>query len=97
VRTSSPGITNQGLVAESYLPNPFNPSTLIHVCIPERIHVLLTVYYALGQEVTKLIEAEIEIGIHEITFDTSQLPSGVYIYRLQAGNYIESKKLLLLK
>jgi hypothetical protein len=55
------------------------------------------VYYALGQEVTKLIEAEIEIGIHEITFDTSQLPSGVYIYRLQAGNYIESKKLLLLK
>jgi len=78
-------------------PNPFNPSTSIRYNIPERNHVLLTVYNTLGQEVAKLIDQEIEPGTHEITFDASHLPSGVYIYRLQAGEYVESRKLLLLK
>jgi hypothetical protein len=78
-------------------PNPFNPATTIRYKLPERNKVLLTVYNTLGQQVARLVDQEIEPGHHEITFDASHLPSGVYIYRLQAGSFVESKKLLLLK
>ena len=78
-------------------PNPFNPSTKLQFGIPDRSHVQLTVYNTLGQKITTLVNQEIEVGSHEITFDASHLPSGVYIYRLQAGEYVESRKMLYLK
>lgn len=78
-------------------PNPFNPSTTIRYSIPERTHVILHVYNTLGQEVARLIDKELEAGNHQMTFDASHLPSGVYIYRLQAGDYVANKKLMLLK
>jgi hypothetical protein len=78
-------------------PNPFNPSTIIRYGLPERSYVKIIVYDALGKLVTQLVDDEQDNGFYEVTFDASHLPSGVYIYRLQAGEYVESKKLLLLK
>jgi len=78
-------------------PNPFNPSTTIRYGIPERSHVHLSVYNYLGQRVTNLVNQEQDAQYHEISFDASHLPSGVYIYRLQAGEYVESRKMLYIR
>jgi hypothetical protein len=84
------------LLYQNY-PNPFNPSTLIRYELPVRGYVRLSVYNSLGQNVTQLVNEEHEAGIYEVAFDASDLPSGVYIYRLHVGEYVESKKLLLLR
>jgi uncharacterized protein (TIGR02145 family) len=81
----------------SNYPNPFNPSTYIKFSLPERMNINLDIYNILGQRITRLYEGKLEPGTHEITFDASHLPSGVYIYRLQAGEFVESRKMLLLK
>jgi hypothetical protein len=78
-------------------PNPFNPSTTIGYVLPRRSHVTLTVFNTLGQLVAMLVEGEMPAGSHEVKFDASRLPSGVYLYRLQAGNHIEVRKALLMK
>ena len=78
-------------------PNPFNPSTTIRYDLPELRKVSIKVYNTLGQEVVRLSDEEVTAGTHEVIFDASHLPSGVYIYRLQAGEYVESKKMLYLK
>ena len=79
-------------------PNPFNPSTKITYSIPERSNVSLKVFDLLGSEVVELVKGEIEAGRYDIDFQCSfNLPSGVYFYRLQAGPYIQSRKMILLK
>jgi photosystem II stability/assembly factor-like uncharacterized protein len=78
-------------------PNPFNPSTTIRYGLPERSHVSLAVYNMLGQAVTQLVNGEVDAGYHEVKFDGSYLPSGVYFYRLQAGRYVETRKLCLVR
>jgi hypothetical protein len=78
-------------------PNPFNPSTTISYQLPTRSHVTLRVFDLLGREVAMLVNRTEESGVKSVTFDASMLPSGLYYYRLQAGNYIETKKLLLLR
>ena len=82
---------------EQNYPNPFNPTTTIRYGLSHRSHVLITVYNTLGQKVTELVNGEIEAGSHEVKFDGSNLASGVYFYRLQAGSYTETKKLLLVR
>lgn len=81
----------------SNYPNPFNPSTTIRYGLPQRSCVTLAVYTTLGQQVAQLVSGEVEEGYHDVRFDASGLPSGVYFYRLQAGSYVESKKLLLVR
>jgi hypothetical protein len=78
-------------------PNPFNPSTTIRYSVPERSRVELAVYNSLGQQVAQLINGEIEAGHHDVSFDASALPSGVYFYRLYVGGYSETKRLLVLR
>jgi hypothetical protein len=78
-------------------PNPFNPTTTIRYGLPNRSHVTLTVFNTLGQQIAQLQNGEQEAGYHEVKFDGANLPSGMYFYRMQAGNYVETKKLLLLK
>lgn len=78
-------------------PNPFNPSTTIRYGLPERSSVKIEVFNTIGQRVATLVDTELEAGFHDVTFDASSLTSGVYIYRIQAGSYVESKKLMLIK
>ena len=78
-------------------PNPFNPSTKISYTIPERCNVTLVVFDLLGSEVAELVNGEIEPGTYDITFNASQLSSGIYFYRFQGGDFVETKKMMLLK
>ena len=78
-------------------PNPFNPITTISFSIPERSYVNLKVYDVLGNEVVTLVSEEREAGNHTVDFNASDLPSGVYLYKMTSGNYSETKKMLLLR
>jgi hypothetical protein len=78
-------------------PNPFNPSTTIRYGLPSRSHVTLAVFNTLGQQVATLLDGEVEAGFHEAVFDASGLASGVYLYRLTAGSYVETRKLVLVR
>ena len=78
-------------------PNPFNPSTTIRYALPQRTHVALAVFNTLGQRVATLVDATEEPGEHSVKFDARGLASGVYLYRLQAGAYVKSLKMLSVK
>jgi hypothetical protein len=78
-------------------PNPFNPTTIIKYLIPELSFVTLKVFDVLGNEIKTLLVEEKPIGSYEVEFDAIGLPSGIYFYRLQAGDFIETKKMILLK
>jgi hypothetical protein len=86
-----------GFRLDQNYPNPFNPSTTIRYALPRRSFVTLTVLNALGQRVALLESGERDAGIHEVTFDGSNLASGVYVYRVQAGTFAETKKALLVR
>jgi hypothetical protein len=78
-------------------PNPFNPSTTISYQIPKQSHVTLRVFDVLGREVATLLNSVEQPGYKSVNFHANNLVSGVYYYRLQAGSYLETKKLLLLR
>jgi hypothetical protein len=78
-------------------PNPFNPSTSIEFSVPEESFVELKVFDILGNEVVTLASDNYSVGTYKILFKADDLPSGIYIARLSAGNFIQTKKMLLLK
>jgi hypothetical protein len=78
-------------------PNPFNPSTTIKYQIPELSFIILKVFDVLGNEIETLVDEEKTAGSYDVDFDAVTLPSGTYFYRLQAGSYIETKKMILIK
>lgn len=78
-------------------PNPFNESTVIRFQVPEPAHVRLDIFNVLGQPVTRIHDSLVQAGVHEVIFDAADLPSGVYIYRLRAGNTMQSRRLMLLR
>lgn len=78
-------------------PNPFNPTTIIKYQLPEESHVVITLYDMLGREVAELVNKQQAAGYYEFSFDGSELSSGMYIYKITAGSFTDSKKLLLVK
>jgi hypothetical protein len=79
-------------------PNPFNPSTTIRYQLPEQSNVTISIYNVVGQRVAVLVNNEVlEAGIHEVQFNASNLASGTYLYRIQANNFISTRKMLLIK
>ncbi len=83
-------------VSQNY-PNPFNASTLIRYTLPEPSDVIITIYDILGRRVETLINENQQAGYRQITWDASNQSSGMYFYRIQAGEYAETKKMVLLK
>jgi|GEM_PF-1317652 len=78
-------------------PNPFNPSTKIDFTIPSSSQVVLKVFNVLGQEVASLVNGTMTAGSHTVTFDASKLASGVYLYKITAGSFVSTRKMVLLK
>lgn len=104
INSHATGIESQNFLAlptsvqlhQNY-PNPFNPTTVIRYQIPVTSRISLKVYNLLGQEVATLFEGVRQPGKYEATFDGGELPSGVYLYRLSANNFVEAEKLVLVK
>jgi len=91
-RTTIPGFT----LHQNY-PNPFNPTTTVAWSIPNSGNVLLRVYDLLGREVATLVDGRMAPGEYETKFDASNLPSGIYFIRIQAGDFVAERKSLMLK
>ncbi|MBK9099937.1 MAG: T9SS type A sorting domain-containing protein [bacterium] len=83
-------------LAQNY-PNPFNPSTNIKYSVPESGNIRLSVYNLVGEEVAVLVNGFSQAGFFEVTFDASNLSTGVYLYKLQSANSVQTKKMMLLK
>lgn len=91
-----------GSIPENYsleqnYPNPFNPNTIIEYSIPENSFVSLKIYNVLGKEVSTLMNEEKNAGTYEVNFNASALSSGVYFYKLEAGNFVQTRKMILMK
>lgn len=96
------GIEPIGEIAEKYLlsqnyPNPFNPKTNIRFSIPKKEFVTLNIYDALGKEVEMLVSKEINPGTYIANWDASKYASGIYFYKLEAGDFIDTKRMTLVK
>ena len=89
-------LPDRHLLEQNY-PNPFNPVTVIRYELPESEQVRLDVYTITGQRVATLVNERQAAGAHQVPFDASALSSGVYIYRLQAGSYVSSRQMTLIK
>ena len=98
---TSPAIPNAFSLSQNY-PNPFNPTTVIQFNLPKRSHVSIEIYNLLGQEVIKVVDQIFPAGSHQVNWDGSiangsQAASGIYFYRFKTEEYVETKKMLLLK
>ena len=82
---------------EQNYPNPFNPSTSIKYSVPESGNIRLSVFNIVGEEVAVLVDGFSQAGFYEVTFDASNLSTGVYLYKLQSANSVQTKKMMLLK
>ncbi|PJA97978.1 MAG: hypothetical protein CO128_09690 [Ignavibacteriales bacterium CG_4_9_14_3_um_filter_30_11] len=87
---------NTFTLAQNY-PNPFNPSTIIRYGLPKEGFVTLNVYDMLGREVKILVNEFKSAGSYSVDFNASNLASGIYFYQMQAGDFVQTKKLLLMK
>jgi hypothetical protein len=87
---------NEFSLGQNY-PNPFNPGTMIKFDIPKSALVKLTIYDVLGKEVAVLVNENLTAGSYSAELNASNLPSGVYFYKLSAGDYTATKKMVLIK
>ena len=78
-------------------PNPFNPNTKIKYSVPQTSQVQITIFDVLGNEIETLVKGEKPPGTYEIIWNADKLTSGIYFYQLKAGDFVETKKMILLK
>ncbi len=90
-------LKNQIYYLSQNYPNPFNPSTKIKYNLPNDSQIQIRVFDILGRKVVDLVNEEKVAGAYEINFNASSLASGIYYYQLRAGEYVETKKMILLK
>jgi photosystem II stability/assembly factor-like uncharacterized protein len=93
----SKSIPPSSFMLEQNYPNPFNPTTTIEYSIPKQSHITIKVYDLLGREITTLVNEEKSPGSYEVKFNGSSFTSGVYLFRMQAGSFSQTKKFMLLK
>ncbi len=96
------GAVEPGEIAATYTlaqnyPNPFNPATTINFSIAKATNVKLVVFNILGQQVAQLVNDKLAAGAHTVVFNANNMATGVYFYRLEAGSFVDVKKMLLLK
>ena len=96
VQSDEPALPEIFDLGQNY-PNPFNPTTAIPFSVPEATHVRLVVYDMLGRIVQTLIDRPLDAGYHQAIFDARSYPSGAYLYRIDAGNFVSTQKMLLVK
>ncbi|MBI5471001.1 MAG: T9SS type A sorting domain-containing protein [Ignavibacteriae bacterium] len=100
VQLTSSTLPQQFELLQNY-PNPFNPTTTIRFAVPAKVgtgHALsLRVFDVLGKEVATLVNEEMQPGTYDATFDAGNLASGIYLYRLQAGDFVSTKRMVLMK
>jgi hypothetical protein len=96
IKTISTEIPDRFDMQQNY-PNPFNPVTVIKYQLPKSEYVSLVVYDGLGREVEVIYEGQQSPGYYEASFDGSQLTSGVYFYKITAGDFSQTKKMLMIK
>jgi hypothetical protein len=87
----------ENFILDQNFPNPFNPTTTIRFLIPERSLVTLKIYDILGNEVLTLINKYMEVGSYEVKFNANKYSSGIYLYKISAGDFISTKKMILIK
>ncbi len=90
------GLPREFALGQNY-PNPFNPKSQIKYAVPKQSRVTIKVYNTLGQEVTSLFDGIRAAGYYTAVFDGTKLASGVYFYRMRAGSFVQTRKLLLTK
>jgi hypothetical protein len=95
VENNDPAPDNYSL-SQNY-PNPFNPKTTIKYSIPSLAFVKIKVFNLLGQEIAELVNKELQTGNYEVSFDATNFPSGIYFYRIEADNFVQTKKMILMK
>jgi len=96
LKVSGDLIVKDYLLEQNY-PNPFNSSTTINFSIPETTEVTLTVYSTLGQKVGEIVNGSLDAGYHSFKWEAGDVASGIYIYQFRAGEFIQSKKMILIK
>ena len=90
------GIPTEFALNQNY-PNPFNPTTSIKFELPQAAHVSIVIYDAVGKEVAKLVNQDMNAGYHNLQWNAAGYSSGVYFYRMEADNFVQVNKMLLLK
>jgi len=101
-RPAGLGISDDAPIATRYelgqnYPNPFNPITHIRFNIPETANAKLTVFNVMGEEIATLVDGVMQAGGHTVSWNAASMPTGVYFYQLESGNFSQTKKLLLVK
>lgn len=95
-QVESDGIPQEFRLEQNY-PNPFNPSTTIEFAVPNKSQVKIKLYDLLGREVATLVDELYQPGTYKVVFEAGSLPSGLYIYRIEAEGFTKARKLMLLK
>ena len=96
VQNNNLGVPSEFALNQNY-PNPFNPTTKISFAIPQESFVTIKIYDILGKEVSKIVNQTKQAGYYSFNFDASSLSSGMYFYKIEAGNFVQTKRMLLMK